>query len=172
MTTIESVSSGSESAVPASILEKYSKPADDPDQSRLDKDAFLKLLVAQMKYQDPLQPTSNEDFIATTAQFTTVEKLDELTKQGENTALVNALTTAGSLVGKEITTLRDGVDVSGVVQRSQISLGQVVLVTTNGEIPLADVTAISAPSAPSTNPPSQSPAEPLAPTVDNQKATQ
>ena len=30
----------------------------------MDKEAFLQLLVAQMKYQDPLEPTSNTEYIA------------------------------------------------------------------------------------------------------------
>ena len=32
--------------------------------NNLDKDAFLQLLVAQMKYQDPLEPTSNTEYIS------------------------------------------------------------------------------------------------------------
>ena len=34
----------------------------------MDKDAFLQLLVAQMRYQDPLEPTSNTEFISQYAQ--------------------------------------------------------------------------------------------------------
>ena len=37
--------------------------------SSLDKDAFLQLLVAQMKYQDPLEPTSNTEYISQLATF-------------------------------------------------------------------------------------------------------
>ena len=44
------------------------------------KDTFLKLLVAQLKYQNPLEPTDSAAFMAQTAQFTVVEKLDALTK--------------------------------------------------------------------------------------------
>ena len=35
------------------------KKASDASKNGMDKDAFLQLLVAQMKYQDPLEPTSN-----------------------------------------------------------------------------------------------------------------
>ena len=41
----------------------------------MDKDAFLQLLVAQMKYQDPLQPTSNTEYISQYAQFSQVEQM-------------------------------------------------------------------------------------------------
>lgn len=44
----------------------------------LDKDAFLKLLVTQMQYQDPLEPTSNTEYMAQLAQFSTVEELQNL----------------------------------------------------------------------------------------------
>ena len=40
--------------------------------SGMDKDAFLQLLVAQMKYQDPLEPTSNAEYISQYATFSQV----------------------------------------------------------------------------------------------------
>lgn len=47
--------------------------------SSLDKDAFLQLLVAQMKYQDPLQPTSNTEYISQLATFSQLEEMQNLT---------------------------------------------------------------------------------------------
>lgn len=56
--------------------------------SSLDKDAFLQLLVTQMQYQDPLQPTSNTEYMAQLAQFSTVEELQNLgTTFGNNQAM-------------------------------------------------------------------------------------
>lgn len=62
------------------------------------KDAFLKLLVEQIKHQDPLQPTDNAEFVAELAQFTSLEqtmgindRLDRLSIQSQgsaNTAVV------------------------------------------------------------------------------------
>jgi hypothetical protein len=56
------------------------------DQTRkptneLDQDAFLKLMVAQLRYQNPMSPADPQAFLAQTAQFTTVEKLTQLTQQ-------------------------------------------------------------------------------------------
>ena len=39
----------------------------------LDKQAFLKLLVAQMKYQDPMEPTDNTEYVSQLAQFSSLD---------------------------------------------------------------------------------------------------
>ncbi len=136
-----------------------------PEQSaptnELGQDAFLQLLVAQLKYQDPLEPQTSDEFIATTAQFTMVEKLEELTRQGENTALINSLTTAGALVGREVTANVDGVPVTAVVERSTIRSGEVVLETSAGALALGQVVSIGAvPAAPAAPVVPAQPAEP------------
>lgn len=46
--------------------------------SALDKDAFLQLLVAEMKYQDPLEPNTNTDYVAQLATFTQVEEMQNM----------------------------------------------------------------------------------------------
>jgi Flagellar hook capping protein len=65
------------------------------NKSTLDKDAFLGLLVAQMKYQDPLEPTSNTEFVAQYAQFSSLEQM-------QNMANTMELTRASSMVGKVV----------------------------------------------------------------------
>lgn len=61
----------------------------------MDKDAFLQLLVAQMKYQDPLQPTSNTEYISQYAQFSQVEQM-------QNMAATSELSRASALVGEYV----------------------------------------------------------------------
>lgn len=61
----------------------------------MDKDAFLQLLVAQMRYQDPLEPTSNTEYISQYAQFSQVEQM-------QNMAGTMELQRAASLVGQEV----------------------------------------------------------------------
>lgn len=63
--------------------------------SDMDKDAFLQLLVAQMKYQDPLEPTSNTEYVAQYAQFSQVEQMQNMSASME-------LQRASSLVGQEV----------------------------------------------------------------------
>lgn len=73
------------------------------------KDSFLKLLVAQMKYQDPMNPMEGTEFTAQLAQYTSLEQLTQINEQftGMNTSLKtqNAYQ-AVDLVGKEV--LADG----------------------------------------------------------------
>ncbi len=60
-----------------------------------DKDSFMKILVAQMKYQDPLEPTSNTEYISQYATFTQVEQLS-------NMASAMTMSRASEMVGKTV----------------------------------------------------------------------
>ena len=77
----------------ASLARKSAKKTG--DQSSLDKDAFLQLLVAQMKYQDPLEPTSNTEYIS---QFATFSELEQM----QNMSATLELSRASSLVGQTV----------------------------------------------------------------------
>ncbi len=44
----------------------------------LDKDAFLQLLVTQMQYQDPLEPTDNTEYVSQLATFSTLEEMQNM----------------------------------------------------------------------------------------------
>ncbi len=61
----------------------------------LDKDAFLQLLVAQMKYQDPLEPTSNTEYISQLATFSELEEM-------QNVSASMDMYRANSLVGQYV----------------------------------------------------------------------
>lgn len=64
-------------------------------KSDMDKEAFLQLLVAEMQNQDPLEPTSNTEYITQYAQFSEVESLSNMSSSMD-------LTRASGLVGQEV----------------------------------------------------------------------
>ncbi|MCR4761920.1 MAG: hypothetical protein K5696_00170 [Lachnospiraceae bacterium] len=63
--------------------------------TNVDKDQFMTLLVAQMKYQDPLEPTSNTEYISQYATFSELEQMQNMSKSLE-------LSRASELVGKVV----------------------------------------------------------------------
>ena len=65
------------------------------DKTSVNKDNFLQLLVAQMKYQDPLEPTDNTTWVTQYAQFTQVEEI-------QNMASNMSLSRASALVGQTV----------------------------------------------------------------------
>ncbi len=109
------------------------KSAETPTKSApdgYDKDAFLQLLVAQMKYQDPLEPTDNSQYITQYATFSQVESL-------QNMAANMDLSRASSMVGQtvEISTTDDNGKqnvIKGVVDYVTYEAGK-AFVSVNGE---------------------------------------
>lgn len=70
------------------------------------KDDFLKMLLAQLKNQDPLKPVDGTDFAAQLAQFTSIEQLTNMSTQLANLATSQAAMTntqSIDLIGKEVT---------------------------------------------------------------------
>lgn len=82
----------------------------------MDSDAFLKLLVAQMRYQNPMAPTDGAAMLQQTAQFTQVETLKQLATAQKELLSYHQASVASSLVGKEVTAVKDdGTEVTGTV---------------------------------------------------------
>lgn len=82
----------------------------------LGKDAFLNLLVTQMKYQDPLNPTSDKEFLAQLAQFSSLEQLTNINASMDklNTATTQQqMFSAVSFIGKEVKAAGDSLSKSG-----------------------------------------------------------
>lgn len=73
--------------------------------STMDKESFLLLLVTQFKYQDPLNPMEDKEFISQLAQFSSLEQMmnmnegmEKLTTATNNQQMVNATSYIGKLV--------------------------------------------------------------------------
>ncbi len=94
---------------------------DDP----VSEDRFLKLLVAQMKNQDPLNPLDNAQVTSQMAQISTVSGIDKLntTVAGLNTQLVQLQAMQGaSLVGREVTVPGDRLSIAAGVGNAGFEL--------------------------------------------------
>lgn len=69
----------------------------------LDKDAFLQLLVASLKYQDPSSPMNTSELMAQTTQLSMMEALTELTSLSKQTFELQQRASAIGLVGRSVT---------------------------------------------------------------------
>jgi flagellar basal-body rod modification protein FlgD len=109
----------------------------------LGQDAFLKLMIAQLKYQDPMDPVKGAEFIAQTAQFTSVEKLDEMSKLTTEMVMMQRLSQAGSMVGRTVAyTDSDGAAQSGVVSSATLNPSGPVLRVGDADVPIINVTEV------------------------------
>ena len=117
-----------------SVAETHAKYAQYFEKSSkndvLSIETFFTLLMAEMSNQDPLEPTSNTEFIAQLANFTALQN-------SSNTLYYNTVAYASSLAGKTVTVAthdgKDGLKVeTGVVTGVDISDGTNIEITVNG----------------------------------------
>ncbi len=101
------------------------KGLDSKKTAGLDKEAFLQLLVAQMQYQDPLEPMDNTEYISQLATFSQLEatqNLSDTISQGM----------ANSLVGKYVILNTDVGTISGKVDYVMHEGGEIYLAVEDG----------------------------------------
>ncbi len=84
-------------------------------QNELDREAFLKLLITQLRHQDPLKPMEDKEFIAQMAQFSSLEQMQLMNKNLESVLESQKITDAASLIGRNIETTEDGQKIKGKV---------------------------------------------------------
>lgn len=100
------------------------------DGSQLGKDEFMKLLMAEMKNQDPLDPKSNSESIAQMAQFSSLEQSSNLNNSFSGlakTMTMNSLTTSAHVIGKYATVQNGNEEISGRVVSTSLKEGQVLV---------------------------------------------
>ncbi len=165
---INSIASGTTTGTGASTALKTTTSPND----QMGKDAFLKLLVAQLKYQNPLSPMDGTEFIAQTAQLTMTEKLEELATLQTSAVAESNKRSAAELVGRTITYDNGSNVVEGTVTAALMNAGAPILLIGKIEVPLGKVlevrsstnttpsAAAAASSTPSTSTPTTSSSTP------------
>jgi len=94
----------------------------------LGKDTFMKLLVAQMRQQNPMEPTDDKEMIAQMTQFSMLEQITELATSSAMTASAGNTAQAVALLGRPVTYLdADGAQQSGTVDKVSFADGLPVL---------------------------------------------
>ncbi len=125
--------------------------ASGPAAQDLGREAFMTLLIAQLQNQDPLQPTSNDAFIAQLAQFSTLEEMKGVNENlvalallQQSNALMDQLTSASALIGHSVRFLHPttGEESVGTVDSVRIMDGVAVLYIDGEDVPLINVTEV------------------------------
>jgi flagellar basal-body rod modification protein FlgD len=126
--------------------------AKSPDD-QFGKDTFLKLLVAQLRYQNPLDPQDGSQFLAQTAQFTMVEKLTALEADTKTQLAANQVLAASTMIGHEVK-YRDAndVDQTGVVSSVKITADGPVLKVGDADVPFTRVEEVHQVPTPTSTP--------------------
>ena len=111
----------------------------------LDRDAFLKLLVAQLKYQDPSKPVDPSEMISQSASLSVVDKLDQISTVLSEAGATNRLSLGGSIIGKQITFAGpDGYLVTQLVSAVSFDGTSMVLRAGDWDVPIDSVKSIAA----------------------------
>lgn len=116
------------------------------------KQDFLRLLLTQLQYQDPINPVKNEEFAAQLAQFSSLEQMQNL-NDAMNTLISLQVSTAllsqaGALLGREVAVYdpERGGDAVGIVREVMVRDGLPYLrILVNGQLeehPVLNVTEI------------------------------
>jgi flagellar hook assembly protein FlgD len=121
--------------------ETHPRESFSPHGNDLDKDAFLRLMIAQLQHQDPLDPVSDKEFVAQLAQFTALEQMQNMNKSMQHQ-------TAFSMIGKLISgrTFSEAqsrfVEVAGRVDSVVIRGGEAFLIVGDNEVAMNNVDQI------------------------------
>jgi len=125
-----------------SILDKYGvKDTATKEAETLGKDAFLNLLVTQLKYQNPLEPTNDKEFLAQMAQFSSLEQMQNL-----NTSF--QMSQASSMIDKYVqgTSINkvtgEVSNIVGLVDAVNMKAGVPYLLVNKQELALSEVKSV------------------------------
>lgn len=102
----------------------------------LDGQAFLNLFVAQLQYQNPLEPSGGTEMMLQTAQFSQVEMLTQLLESQQQLMGMSQVTAAINMVGNEVSAALPEGPVTGIVDGYRLGEDGPVLLVGDKEIPI------------------------------------
>ncbi|MEM8649730.1 MAG: flagellar hook assembly protein FlgD [Pseudomonadota bacterium] len=124
------------------ISTNVTQPTQQANASTVDYDAFLSLLVTQLKNQDPTEPTDNAQLMSQLASFSSVEQQIQINERLDTLISSNLLGDAGNLIGKTLTSA-DGAT-TGVVNSVILEEAGILAELESGErIPVVPSVRIS-----------------------------
>ncbi len=100
-------------------------------RAQVDYDAFLQLLIAQMKNQDPTQPMESTEYIAQLAAFSNVEQAVQTNAKLNSLMAALSLSQADGVIGRTVSSA-DG-DISGKVTALRVAEDGTVFILDNGQ---------------------------------------
>ncbi len=119
------------------------------DNSKLSSKAFLQLLVAQLKYQDPSKPVDTSSFMNETATLTQVQSSEQTAQVSLDMLSAQRAQTASSLVGHTVSYLgTDGTMVTGYVSAATISTAKPTLRIGTTDVDLSQIQQVLATGTP------------------------
>ena len=124
----------------------YSGPAKaiDPSSNTLDKQAFLELLVTQLRNQDPSSPMDSNALMAQTTQMASMESLTEISTTSRESFALQMRAAAAALVGQHVSYSSGKDTLTGQVSAVSYA-GAVPTVTIGGkDVPLDAISKITA----------------------------
>ena len=122
-----------------------SAPAQSDRLNELTMSDFIRMMVAELENQDPMNPISNTEMLQQISQMRSITSSDRLTTSIEALSMGQSLSTASSLIGKTVTGLDSlGNEVEGKVDRVTIENGEAKLFIGPSIIQAGRVTAIVA----------------------------
>jgi flagellar basal-body rod modification protein FlgD len=118
---------------PQTILTLEEMQPKDAAAGAMGKDQFLKLFVAQLSHQDPMNPMNDSEFMGQMASFSTLEQVSNLAAANERVAANLTSSNAIGLIGRTV---------SYVDENDEIQTGTVEKVTTAGGKPTLTVNGV------------------------------
>jgi flagellar basal-body rod modification protein FlgD len=127
----------------SSALSSNTASSTDSRMNELTMDDFIKMMVAELENQDPMNPMSNTEMLSQISQIRSITSNDKLAAGIESLTLGQSLATASSMIGKTVTgvnTLDE--TITGKVDKVTIEGGEAKLYIGSSIVKIANVTSI------------------------------